>query len=163
MPTPLKYHHIQIGWLCIIGSSLSFIIALAVLNAVVLIGSMTYAMLALFFTIVILGITFSSLLTEIDSGEFRARFGPLKWPGQTVALNEIAGVVPTRTSLIAGWGIRVTTRGWLYSVSGRGAVIVGLRNGKQFLIGTDDPVGLANAINESLPVPADFSKIRGAT
>ncbi len=119
-------------------------------------------MYALFAVLAATGITFSSLVTEVDTTGFSAQFGPLKWPGQRAGLSEIAGVLPARTSIAAGWGIRVTTRGWLYSVSGRGAVIVGLRNGKQFLIGTDDPVGLADAINNSLPQAADFTKIRGA-
>ncbi len=123
---------------------------------------MRAAMLTLFITLTVTGLTFSSLLTEVDNTEFRARFGPLKWPGQSASLSEIAGVLPARTSIAAGWGIRVTTRGWLYGVSGRGAVIVGLRNGKQFLIGTDDPIGLADAINTSLARDADFTKIRGA-
>lgn len=119
-------------------------------------------MAALFAVLAATSVTFSSLLTQVDDAEFRAQFGPLKWPGQRAPLNEIAGVLPARTSIAAGWGIRVTTRGWLYSVSGRGAVIIGLRNGKQFLIGTDDPIGLADAINTSLPQEVDFTKIRGA-
>jgi hypothetical protein len=162
MSAQLKYHHKQTGWHSLIGHAVGFAIAFWVLSFVTLEGSMRPVMFALFAVLAATGLTFSSLITEVDAAEFRARFGPLKWPGQTVALNEIAGVLPARTSIAAGWGIRVTTRGWLYSVSGRGAVIVGLRNGKQFLIGTDDPVGLADAINTSLPQEADFTKIRGA-
>ncbi len=162
MPAQLKYHHRQIGWHSLIGHAAGFAIAFWVLGFVTLEGSMRPMMFALFAVLVATGITFSSLLTEIDTTGFSAQFGPLKWPGQRAELSEIAGALPARTSIAAGWGIRVTTRGWLYSVSGRGAVIVGLRNGKQFLIGTDDPVGLADAINTSLPQEADFTKIRGA-
>ncbi len=162
MPTPIKYHHKQIGWHALIGHAVGFVIAFFVLSFVTLEGSMRPVMLALFITLTLTGLTFSSLLTQVDNAEFRAQFGPLKWPGQNAALSEIAGALPARTSIAAGWGIRVTTRGWLYAVSGRGAVIVGLRNGKQFLIGTDDPIGLADAINTALPQPADFTRIRGA-
>jgi hypothetical protein len=162
MSAQIKYHHKQIGWHSLVGHTIGFAIAFWVLSFVTLEGSMRSVMFALFAVLTATGVTFSSLLTEVDETEFKAQFGPLKWPGQTAALNEIAGVLPARTSIAAGWGIRVTTRGWLYSVSGRGAVIVGLSNGKQFLIGTDDPIGLADAINSALPQEADFTKIRGA-
>jgi len=162
MPNTIKYHHKQIGWHALIGHAVGFAIALWVFGFVTLEGSMRPAIIALFITMTLTGFTFSALLTEVDNAEFRAQFGPLKWPGQSASLSEIAGALPARTSIAAGWGIRVTTRGWLYGVSGRGAVIVGLRNGKQFLIGTDDPAGLTDAINTSLPQPADFTKIRGA-
>ena len=162
MPTLIKYHHKQIGWHALIGHAVGFATAIFVLSFVTLEGSMRPVMLALFITLTLTGLTFSSLLTQVDNSEFRAQFGPLKWPGQTAPLSEIAGALPARTSIAAGWGIRVTTRGWLYGVSGRGAVIVGLRNGKQFLIGTDDPIGLADAINTALPQAADFTRIRGA-
>jgi hypothetical protein len=64
--------------------------------------------------------------------------------------------------VVSGFGVRVTMRGWLYSVSGRDAVIVGLRNGNQFLIGTDEPVKLADAINTALGRDPQFELIRGA-
>ena len=107
-------------------------------------------------------VTFTSLTCTIEAEEFRARCGLFGWPGKRVPLREIAGVLPTKTALISGFGIRITTRGWLYSVSGRGAVIVGLRDGKQFLIGTDEPTNLADAINQSLGRTPSFGLIRGA-
>ena len=119
-----------------------------------------FAMVALVFGI-LFGI-FGRLTTELDDHEFRARFGLLGWPQKAVLLDEIAGVLPTRLSLFSGWGIRITTRGFLFNVSGRGAVIVGLNSGKQFLVGTDEPGKLADAINESLRRAPVFTMIRGA-
>ena len=107
-------------------------------------------------------VTFTTLTCEVDREEFRVRCGLLGWPGKYVPLNEIAGVLPTKTALISGFGIRITTRGWLYSVSGRHAVIVGMRDGKQFLVGTDEPEKLADAINQSLGRVPVFTMIRGA-
>jgi len=121
---------------------------------------LAFVALIAFFGLLLL--VFCSMTTEVDGEEFRARFGVLGWPGKSAALSEIAAAVPIRLSLIAGWGIHITTRGWLFNVSGRGAVIVGLNNGKQFLVGTDEPVRLADAINQALGREPVFAGIRGA-
>jgi hypothetical protein len=158
----LRYQHKQIGWLSYIAHAVGFVFAFFV---VVTIGSLPgtrWVIVALFAMLIATGITFSSLTTEVDATEFRAGFGPLRWPTKRALLEEIAGVLPARTSILTGWGVRITMRGWLYSVSGRNAVIIGLRDGKQFLVGTDDPTGLADAINNSLSRPAVFTTIRGA-
>lgn len=63
-----------------------------------------------------------------------------------VALAEIEGVERTRSHPIEGWGIHWTRRGWLYDVSGLDAVLVRLRGGKTFLLGTPEPDRLVAAI-----------------
>jgi hypothetical protein len=70
-------------------------------------------------------------------------FGLLR---KSVALAEIARVERTRTSPLEGWGIHWTRRGWLYNVSGFDAVWIQLRTGKQFLLGTDQPEQLVQAM-----------------
>lgn len=52
----------------------------------------------------------------------------------------------TRTSWLAGWGMRLTPSGWLYNVSGRDAVQLRLSTGRRFTIGTDEPEALLAAI-----------------
>ena len=42
-----------------------------------------------------------------------------------LALSEIVSAEMTKSTILEGWGIHYTKRGWLYNVSGRGAVIVG--------------------------------------
>jgi hypothetical protein len=49
-----------------------------------------------------------------------------------------------------GWGIRITTRGMLYNVSGRDAVEIRLDDGRRFRLGTDDPNGLVAALSGRL-------------
>lgn len=120
------------------------------------------AFVALIASFGLLALVFCSLTTEVDGEEFRARFGVLRWPGKRAALSDIAAAVPVRLSWLSGWGIRITTRGWLFNVSGLGAVIVGLTNGKQFLVGSDEPARLADAINQSLGREPEFAFIRGA-
>ena len=158
----MRYHHTQIGWISILGIAFGMLLVMGLLwNAErIVVGPLVTALLAATF---LLGIAiFGRLTTTIDQDEFRIRFGWLGWPGKTVPLAEIIGAIPTKTAPVSGWGIRITTRGWLYNVSGRNAVIVATSDGKQFLVGSDEAVALADAINGSLGREPVFSTIRGA-
>ena len=158
----MKYRHTQIGWTTLIALCIGLALMLFVFGSMtrLSIPPMGFVALIAFFTALIA--VFSSLTTEVDDDEFSAKFGVFGWPGKSAELTDIAGVVPTRLSPTSGWGIRITTRGWLFNVSGRGAVIVGLVSGKQFLIGTDEPEKLADAINQALGRAPIFTFIRGA-
>jgi hypothetical protein len=63
-----------------------------------------------------------------------------------VRIAEIASCEPIRIKWWYGWGIHLTPYGWLYNVSGFGAVAITLRNGRKFALGTDDPKTLTAAI-----------------
>ena len=98
-------------------------------------------------TVATLGL-FSVLEISIDAQHLTWRFLPV-FITKSVLLADILEAKPTRTSFIYGWGIHYTDRGWLYNVSGLGAVHIRMRNGKQFMLGTDQPAALADAINRS--------------
>jgi hypothetical protein len=91
------------------------------------------------------GMVFTTLTIRVDGERLSWQFGG-GLVRKSVALAEIASAEPTRTSWVEGWGIHLTTRGWLYNVSGRDAVLVTLRDGKRFLLGTDEPAVLAAAL-----------------
>jgi len=158
----MKYRHVQIGKASILALAIGFVFMIGLFLSLrrVEISANIFAWLVLVFGLSF-GI-FCRLTTEIDGDEFRARFGVLGWPKKAVLLDEIAGVLPTRLSWFSGWGVRITTRGILFNVSGRGAVIVGLNTGKQFMVGTDEPEKLADAINQALGREPLFTMIRGA-
>ena len=156
------FFHRQIGTQSLVAHSVGFAILGWIFFRVDLIGVSVPMFAALALLLAGSCISFTTMTCTVKDGEFRIACGLLGWPGKRVPLEDIAGVLPTKTALISGFGIRITTRGWLYSVSGRGAVIIGLRNGKQFLVGTDDPVGLCDAINGALPQEPVFWQIRGA-
>jgi hypothetical protein len=88
---------------------------------------------------------FSSLTIAVRDGQLSWWFGPgiVK---KTVPLSTIASAEPTTTSIINGWGIHLTARGWLYNVAGRQAVLITQKDGKRFLLGTDEPDSLAQII-----------------
>ena len=157
-----KYRHTQIGWVSMAALAIGLAIMLTVFGNMTRVQISMINFVALVGLFLLLFLVFCALTTEIDGEKFRARFGVLGWPGKSCELRDIAAAVPTRLTWTSGWGIRITTRGWLFNVSGRGAVIVGLMNGKQFLIGTDEPVKLADAINQSLSREPVYTFIRGA-
>jgi hypothetical protein len=96
---------------------------------------------------------FSSLTIAIGDRSLRWHFGS-GWIRREVPLADIAAIDIIRTRLIHGWGIHWTRRGWLYNASGFDAVAVRLRGGKQFTLGTDEPVRLVAALRESVPALA---------
>lgn len=93
-------------------------------------------------------LVFSSITVRVASGRLAWFFGPgvLR---KEVALDAVAEVTPTTTTFLDGWGVHYTRRGWLYNVAGRDAVLVTMRDGKRFLLGTDEPQVLAQAIREA--------------
>jgi hypothetical protein len=88
---------------------------------------------------------FASLTVEVDAREVRFHFGPGFWP-KRFALDEVEAVEAVRNHPLYGWGIRLTPHGWLYNVSGLGAVELRLRGGRRVRIGTDEPEELLRAI-----------------
>jgi hypothetical protein len=104
--------------------------------------------------LLVAGWLFHSLTIEVTNRELRWRFGP-GWIRHSVPLSEIASTQPVVTNLIEGWGIHYSRFGWLYNVSGRGAVAFTSRNGKQFALGTDEPAELVKAVNAPMDVPGE--------
>jgi len=99
---------------------------------------------------------FSSLTVEITDRELRWKFGP-GLIRKSVPLAEIVSAQPARTG--PSWGIHWSPRtGWLYNVSGFDAVLVTLRSGKKFALGTDEPQILAARLAEAVQTnpPAGF-------
>lgn len=94
------------------------------------------------------------LVTAFVFSRFTIRVGAdhLAWHfgagvlAKTVPVASIASAEPTATSALEGWGVHLTTRGWLYNVAGRGAVLVTLADGTRFLLGSDEPDALVRAI-----------------
>ena len=98
---------------------------------------------------VILTALFWSLTISV-TGEYLAWHFGIGLIRKRVPLAEIESCEPTRTSFWNGWGIHWSPRGWVYNVSGFGAVEVRLKSGKAFRLGTDEPEALADAIREAI-------------
>ena len=81
---------------------------------------------------------FRSMTIEISDTELTWYFGS-GFPMKRVALSDVVSAEAVQTGFWNGWGIHYTPRGWLYNVSGFGAVCVTLKNGKRFCLGSDEP------------------------
>lgn len=135
------YHHRQAGRM-IVWPMVAISIAI-VLLAFLVPGTLGGAILAI--PLMLVAWMFSRLTISIDSQTLRARFGP-GFFGKTVALADIIACEPVRIQWWEGWGIHLSRFGWLYNVSGWDAVVIRLRDGKQFALGTDQPNELTSAI-----------------
>ena len=146
-PARPRYEHRQGGGF----TRLTFIIAIVLLP--VLYAMDPNAGLALLIAtpfLLLVFAAFDGLTIRIAGDELAWRFGHLGYPRGHVKLAEIAASSVTRTTFWDGWGIRLTRRGWLYSVSGYDAVLIKRTNGKTFLLGTDEPRKLKAAIDAAL-------------
>ncbi len=142
------YQHTQFGWL-----TLAVFAAAGALLLLQTFGAHAPTRPVVFWIVgtvlVVAAMTFSRLTVRVDTKELRAAFG-LGWPRRTVPLDRIVASEVTRTTLIEGWGIRYTKRGWLWNVSGLDAVLLRLVDGKQVMIGTDEPKRLKAALERAL-------------
>ncbi|KAF7600484.1 MAG: hypothetical protein CGU29_02215 [Candidatus Dactylopiibacterium carminicum] len=100
---------------------------------------------------------FAWLWTEVDQTRLRVIFGPGLIRKQ-VLLVDIVKAEVTTSRFMEGWGIHYTRRGWLYNVSGRDCVLITQRDGKSFLVGSNDAMGLWEALQQHIepeePQPA---------
>jgi len=95
--------------------------------------------------LLLLPFLFWKLTITVDRETLRAAFG-IGLVRKTVPVADIAACEPIRIRWWWGWGIHLTPYGWLYNVSGLDAVVITLRNGRRFCLGTDQPNELVAAI-----------------
>jgi hypothetical protein len=91
-------------------------------------------------------------LRVVDEGDRLAiRFGPLPLIRKRIAYEKIVDAAPDKTRLIDGWGIHwVPGRGWTYNLWGFDCVRLMLADGKTLRVGTDDPMGLSQFLQQRI-------------
>ena len=95
--------------------------------------------------VTVLFLAFRSLMVSVTPTHVEVAYF-FGWPRRRIERTDIVSVEPFRIPWWYGIGIRATPKGWMWSVWGRSTVLLTLANGKRFLIGTDDPDGLAAAL-----------------
>lgn len=101
------------------------------------------APLAAVMTVVFLGAR--RLTVSVTPSDLTVEYS-LGWPRRRVSRSEIVSAEPFRAPWWYGVGIRLTPKGWLWSVWGYRTVMLTLSNGRRFLVGADDPEALAAAL-----------------
>ena len=132
----MPYRHTQIGYVTL--SAFAFgVTAIAWAAAP---DGYTAGEIAVLGVVVAVGVLFSSLTVDIGPDRMCVWFGP-GWIRRTIPLGEIESASAVRVPWYVGWGMRWWGY-WLYNVSGRQAVVLRLRGGRRFGIGTDEPEAL---------------------
>ncbi|WP_157288494.1 hypothetical protein [Uliginosibacterium gangwonense] len=93
---------------------------------------------------------FSSLTVRVSDRFLHWQFG-FGLIRKRVVLAQIQHYEIVRTTIIDGWGIHYTRRGWLYNVSGFDAIAFTLKDDKRFLLGSDDVQTLYKALEKYIP------------
>ena len=137
----MPYRHTQPGILVLICCLLSGAIGVAALWR----SGQWPPAIALTVLLLAVAVLFSSLTVEVSDNELRWHFGPGLWAYQ-LPLDEIKEVAVVKNHWWNGFGIRMGRGFRLYNVSGLDAVELRLKSDEIRRIGTDDPQGLANAL-----------------
>jgi len=140
-----RYKHTQIGYFLLISYS-AVILFLGYLN--ILTDFNPIALVGLSIMLIVLGL-FATLTVTVGDEMVKVQFG-LGVIRKRFLLKEIEAYQAVKNPWYYGWGIRYTPHGWLYRVSGFSAIELQMKSAKIYRIGTDDPKGLAMAIDEAL-------------
>ena len=140
-----RYEHTQFG----------YFITIAIVAAMVAIGiimtdmGINWIAAAVLVVLAVIVVLFHRLTVVINEEELVVRFGP-GVIRKRFKLNEIESCQAVKIPWYYGWGIRATPQGMVFRVSGFHAVQVKLTTGKEFLIGTDVPQELEEAIRQAI-------------
>ena len=143
-----EYKHTQIGYTLLFAYSV-VILVLSYLSIIK--KSKPLSLVGRLIMLIVMGL-FASLTVIVDDQMIKIKFGP-GVIGVHFPLKDIEAHRVVNNPWYYGWGIRYTPRGWLFSVSGTSAVELQMTSGKSYRIGTDDPEGLATAIENALNHP----------
>ena len=107
-------------------------------------GLIIFAICSLFFVFMFYKL---QLKTEITCENLSFRFIP--FIKRTISLSEIASMQVINYGFVGGWGIRLLTQyGTVYNVRGNKGLHIKLKNGKQFIIGTQKPQELEKVVEQ---------------
>jgi hypothetical protein len=140
------YRHTQFGTVIIAICLVSSAMPLAILPSWLAGAPISWIILGVLAVVLAL---FYKLTVEINAEHLQIRFG-IGLIRKRFFLDQINDGQPVKNSWCNGWGIRLTSHGWLYNVSGLEAVELKMKTGKTCRIGTDEPQVLATALQEVL-------------
>jgi len=140
----MAYRHTQVGTLILffVGLGALMVLWLAIAQGWNPIGA------AVLGGLVLAAGLFYSMTVRIQGATLEWRFGP-GLIRKRAALAEIRDVRVVRNPWYYGWGIHWTPQGWVFNVSGFGAVAITLASGKRYRLGSDEPQELAEAIRQA--------------
>ena len=140
-----RYEHTQVGYFIIV----AIVVAMVAIGIILAITGFNLIAIAVLVVLAVALVFFPSLTVVIWEEELVVQFGP-GVIRKRFKLNEIESCRVVRNPWYYGWGIRLTPHGILFRVSGFHAVQIKLITGKEYLIGTDVPQELEEAIIQTI-------------
>jgi len=140
-----RYEHTQVGYLIIVAVAA----AMVAIGIILATAGINWIAIVVLVVLAVALVLFPSLTVVIWEEELEVRFGPGSIR-KRFKLNEIQSCQAVKIPWYYGWGIRLTPHGVLFRVSGFQAVEINLRTGKRYLIGTDVPQELEEALRQAL-------------
>jgi hypothetical protein len=153
-----SYHHEQIGRVYIVTMVAGVVVALTIAVSLMTEVHSTVAGGAVFWVVgaflALPAVAFARLTIDVRSngiGDVAAlrwsmTFG---WPGGTIPIADIAHARVIPVTFWMGIGIHLSLRGWIWNVAYGQGVRVRQRDGREIVLGTDDPDGLVAAIERA--------------
>ena len=136
------YKHTQTGWVIIIASVVAG--GLLSLTGPIAFNGRFEVAIAIFMAAIIL--LFGTLTVEVSDDLIKVSFG-LGLIRYKFQMSDIAAAQSRRIKWYSGFGIHGWPgKGWLLNVSGLDTVDLTMKNGMRYLIGTDEPQQLYDAI-----------------
>jgi|SRR6185436_4377582 len=142
------YHHTQVGRVTLIALATGMAV-LGGLIALIREPAVEVLLVALLGVLALTAVCFSTLTVTVDGRSVSVRFGP-GLIRRRIQLDQVRAARPVKNLWWYGWGMHWSPHGWLWNVSGLGAVELDLGHGRCFRIGTDEPDELAASIENAL-------------
>ena len=140
-----RYEHTQVGYFIIV----AVVAAMVAIEIILANTGINWIAIAVLIVLAVALVLFPSLTVVIREEELIVQFGP-GVIRKRFKLNEIESCQAVKNPWYYGWGIRSTPDGMLFRVSGFHAVQIKLITGKTYLIGTDVPQELEEAIRQAI-------------
>jgi len=148
LPAQPEYDHVQhapLYWLMLAPAFFLLWVAIVLAHD----AQETAVLLAASIAVALLAYSMKHLRVYDGGDSLQVRFGPFPMFGKRVPYDQIAAAERDRTRFIDGWGVHwVPFRGWTYNLWGNDCVRLTLTRGRTLRIGTDDPEGLAQFLQE---------------
>jgi len=143
----MYYKHTQKGYLII------YITILILALFIYILAEVQFEIVELIIMLIAIAVlsSFLSLHVKVDETYLKLKFGYGLFKKKFL-LTDIISAKEVKNKWYYGWGIKYwpIRNMWIYNVSGFDAVEIELKSGSVKRIGTDDPIGLADAIRQSI-------------
>jgi hypothetical protein len=140
-----RYEHTQFGYFI----TIAIVAAMVTIGIIMVDMGINWIAATVLVVLAVIVVLFHRLTVVINEEELVVQFGP-GVIRKRFKLNEIESCQAVKIPWYYGWGIRATPQGMVFRVSGFHAVQIKLTTGKEFLIGTDVPQELEEAIRQAI-------------